>query len=325
MKRSKSSRLFHVAAMIAAVAVLTAGVAFGGEWPTRKAIHMIIPFNAGGDSDFNGRTYARYLEKELKQKVVAVNISGAGGAIGAVQAKEAAPDGYTVFLADIALAINEAAGVSDFGYESFEIGDICGKNPGEFITVRKDMPVNTVTELIELTKREPDKYKLAANTGATTHYVASVLRKLGARFNVVNSGSSSERVAALAGKHIDVICNSYGTIKSYVDNGDFKVLASTASQRAELFPDIPTCTEQGVDLSYDMHYIMLFPKGTDTAIIEKFNAAVKAVSESTEYRDAIAKAYGQSPYYAEGDDALRLVKADRDRFMAFKEEFSTGK
>ena len=218
-----------------------------------------------------------------------------------------------------------AAGVSDFGYEAFEVANVCGKNPGEFITVRKDMPVNTLPELIELTKKEPNKYKLAANTGATTHYVASVLRKLGAQFNVVNSGSSSERVAALAGEHIDVICNSYGTVKSYIDNGDFKVLASTASARAPLFPNIPTALDQGVDLSYDMHYIMLFPKGTNPDIIAKFNAAVKKVSENPDYIEAIAKAYGQSPYYAEGATAMNLVKTDRDRFMAFKDEFSTGK
>lgn len=315
-----------VAAMLAGIAISAlSGSAGAAEWPKRKSIQMIIPFNAGGDSDFNGRTYARFLEKELGQKVVAVNIAGAGGAIGAVEAKEANPDGYTVFLADIALAINEAAGVSDFGYEAYEVANICGKNPGEFITVRKDMPVNTVAELIELSKKEPNKYKLAANTGATTHYVASVLRKLGAQFNVVNSGSSAERVGALAGGHIDVICNSYGTIKAYVDNGDFKVLGSTASKRAPLFPNVVTCLEQGVDLSYDMHYMMLFPKGTDKAIIEKFNAAVKKVSENPEYREAIAKAYGQSPYYIDGQAALDLVKADRDRFMAFKDEFSTGK
>ncbi len=324
MKLNTMTRLVSLAAAFAFLAVFAAD-ASAGEWPKRKAIQMIIPFNAGGDSDFNGRTYARFLEKELGQNVVAVNISGAGGAIGAVEAKEANPDGYTVFLGDIALAINEAAGVSDFGYEAFEVANVCGKNPGEFITVRKDMPVNTLPELIELTKKEPNKYKLAANTGATTHYVASVLRKLGAQFNVVNSGSSSERVAALAGEHIDVICNSYGTVKSYIDNGDFKVLASTASARAPLFPNIPTALDQGVDLSYDMHYIMLFPKGTNPDIIAKFNAAVKKVSENPDYIEAIAKAYGQSPYYAEGATAMNLVKTDRDRFMAFKDEFSTGK
>ena len=320
--RSIFSFLAVTLALTLAVTVADADAA--KQWPS-KSIQMVVPFSAGGDSDFNARTYARYMEKELGQTIVVVNVAGAGGAIGSLQVKESKPDGYTLLLADVGLAINEAAGVSDFSYAAFEVANVCGKNPGEFITVSKDLPVNTIPELIALTKKEPNKYKLAANTGATTHYVASVMRKLGAQFNVVNSGSSSERVAALAGKHVDVICNAMGTIKSYVQNGDFKVIANTATKRAELFPDIPTCLDQGVDLSYDNHYSMLFPKGTPADILAKFNAAAKNASQNPEYREAIAKAFGQSPFFAEGDAAIQLLKADRDRFMAFKDEFSTGK
>ena len=294
------------------------------SWP-EKTIQIIVPFNAGGDSDFNARTYANYLEDVLGVSVVVVNISGAGGSIGATQVKDSDADGYTLLLGDTNVALNLAAGVSDFGYEAFTVANICGKNPGEFITVRKDFPADTMDELIALTQEHPDEYKIAANTGATSHYVASVLKKLGAKFNVVNSGSSSERVAALAGKHVDVICNAMGTIKSYVEAGEFKIIANTSTTRAAAYPDIPTCLEQGVDLSYDMYYSMLFPKGTDSAIIEKFNAAVKQISEMQDYADAISKTYGQEPIFMDVEDATTCLQADKDKFMAFKDEFSTGK
>jgi tripartite-type tricarboxylate transporter receptor subunit TctC len=298
--------------------------ASAADWP-KKTIQLVVPFKAGGDSDFNARTYAKYLEKELGVSVVVVNIEGGGGSIGATQAKESANDGYTIFLGDVALALNEAAGLIDFGYESFEVVGVVGKAAGEFLTVRADMPVNTVQELIDLTKKEPNKYKLAANTGATTHYAASVLRQLGTQFNVVNSGSSAERVAALKGGHIDAMFNSMGTIKAFIESGEFKALGNAASERAKAYPDIPTLKEQGIELSYDINYNMLLPKGTDKSIAIKINEACQNVAKNPAYAEDIFKAYGQAPYVLSIEDSIKVLKGEREKFMAFKDEFSTGK
>jgi tripartite-type tricarboxylate transporter receptor subunit TctC len=293
-------------------------------WPS-KPIQMIVPFKAGGDSDFNARTYAKYLEDVLGTSIVIVNVDGGGGSIGAVQAKDADPDGYTVFLGDVALALNEASSLTDFGFEAYETAGIVGKNSGEYLTVRADFPANSATELIELTQKEPNKYKLAANTGATTYYAATVLKKLGAKFNIVNAGSSSERVASLMGGHIDAMFNSMGTIKSYVTNGDFKILGSAASSRAEAYPTYPTMTEQGIDLAYDITYVMYFPKGTDKDIVQKFHDACLEVSQNEQYAADIYKAYGQFPYVADIDESLVLLQEEQNKFMAFKDEFSSGK
>lgn len=321
----KQRQSFWVCLMLSVFLVFAVcSIGFAADWP-KKAVQIIVPFKAGGDSDFNARTYAKYLEKELGESVIVVNVEGGGGSIGATKAKESKADGYTVFLGDVALALNEAAGLIDFGYNAYDTGCICGKNAGEFITVRSDMPVKNIKELIALTQKEPNKYKLAANTGATTHYAASVLKKLGAKFNVVNSGSSAERVAALKGKHVDVIINSMGSIKSYIANGDFKILANTAETRAKYYPDYKTCKEQGVKLGYTMYYNFLWPKGTNKAIITKFNDAVKKVIKNPEYAKDIKQAYGQEPFFVDGAAATAMLKADHDRYMAFKNEFSTGK
>lgn len=293
-------------------------------WPS-KPIHMIVPFKAGGDSDFNARTYAKYLEDVLGTTIVVMNVDGGGGSIGATQAKEANPDGYTVFLGDVALALNEASSLSNFGYEAFETAGIVGKNSGEYLTVRSDFPVNSAPELIALTQKEPNKYKLAANTGATTYYAASVLKKLGAKFNIVNAGSSSERVASLKGGHIDAMFNSMGTIKSYIANGDFKILGSAASVRAEAYPDYPTMQEQGIDLAYDITYVMYFPKNTPKDIVQKFHDACVTVSKNSKYAEDIYKAYGQFPYVVGIDESLKILDEEKTKFMAFKDEFSTGK
>ena len=66
----------------------------GTDWPT-KSINMIVPMGAGGDTDFNARTYAKYLEDVLGETVVVTNITGNGGALGSEEVKNASPDGYT--------------------------------------------------------------------------------------------------------------------------------------------------------------------------------------------------------------------------------------
>ena len=62
----------------------------GTDWPT-KSINMIVPMGAGGDTDFNARTYAKYLEDVLGETVVVTNITGNGGALGSEEVKNASP------------------------------------------------------------------------------------------------------------------------------------------------------------------------------------------------------------------------------------------
>ena len=116
-----------------------------------------------------------------------------------------------------------------------------------------------------------------------------------------------------------------GSIGSYVKKGDFKILGNTADVKAKNYPEYPTCKEQGVDLGYTMYYNFLWPKGTDKEIVKKFNEAVKKVQANPEYQEDIKKAYGQEPFYADGKKALKMLKADKDKYMAFKDDFSTGK
>lgn len=291
------------------------------DWP-KKTIELIVPFKAGGDTDFHARTYAKYLEKELGVSVIVVNIEGAGGSIGSTTVKDESPEGYKVLCFDTALALNQASGVTDFGVEAFEVAGVIGKSTGEYLVVRKDFPADTVQELIDLTIKEPDKYKLAANTGATSYYVATRLKELGAKFNVVNAGSSSERVASLLGGHIDVSVNAMGVISQYLETGDFKVLACCGTQRSEAYPDIPLATEQGVDLSYDIVYNMLLPKGTDPKITEKLNQAILKISnENAEFANDIYTTYGEKPYALPVAKSKAYLEEEQAQYMKYADVF----
>lgn len=289
----------------------------GSNWPT-KPISLIVPWSAGGDTDFHARTLAQFLEKELGVTVNVVNTAGGGGSVASTEVKDSEPDGYTFLAFDSAIALNQASGVTDFGAEAFDPVCIIGKSCGEFLVARSDFPCDTVAELLSYTEEHPGEVIMAANTGATSYYAATKLSEAGAKLNIVNAGSSSERVASLLGGQINLSVNAYGVIGQYIQTGDLKILGCMATQRSETYADIPTVQEQGVDCSYDLIYNLLAPKGTDPKILETMsNACQKIVEENPDYAEAIHTSYGELPYFMNSADAVTFLKEESDMYMAY--------
>lgn len=292
------------------------------SWPS-KSIQMIVPMSAGGDTDFNARTYAKYLEDILGESVVVTNITGNGGALGSEDVKNADPDGYKCLFYHTCLNINQATGVADYGSEAFETVAVVGKSSGEAVVVRADAPYNTMQELLEYSKANPQTVKIAANTGATSHWASVVLNvEEDAQLNIVNTSSSSERVANLLGGQLDVIINPIGTVQDYITSGDFKYLAVTTPERLDYLPDVPTCLEQDVNLSYELTYYVMFPKGTDPEICTKFADAFKQVSEMPEYAEEIKTAYNQTPFFLDTEDSIKYIQEENEKMMAYAEYFT---
>lgn len=293
------------------------------DYPT-KAINLVVPWSAGGDTDFHARTLGQYLEKELGVAVNVVNTTGGGGSVASTEVKDTKADGYTLLAFDSAIALNQASGVTDFGAEAFDAVAVIGKSCGEFLVTRGDAPYNTITEMIEYTKANPGEVIMATNTGATSYFAATKLAEQGAELNIVNSGSSSERVAALLGEQIDLSVNAYGVIGQYIETGDLKILGCLATERSETYADIPTALDQGIDCAYDLIYNILAPKGTDPAIIEKLsNACEKIVTENPDFANDILTAYGEQPYFMNSADATAYLAEESEMYMAYADIFQS--
>jgi tripartite-type tricarboxylate transporter receptor subunit TctC len=294
------------------------------DWP-KKAIEIVVPASAGGDTDFNARTIAKYLTEELGQPVVCVNITGGGGSVATDEFKNSKPDGYRFLIMHSPMHTNEAFGVTDYGYDAFDPVCVVGMGGGEFVAVRSDFPANDMQGLIEETKKNPGKYKYAASIGATSHYMAVKLKLMGADLTVVPTGSAADRVVGLKGGHVDIINVAMPTIQDYVATGEFKVLAICSSERNPSYPEIPTCIEQGVNAAFDPTYTMYAVKGTDPAIIKKMSEAVaNIVNNNKSYAEEIMTAYKQQPYYLDTAKTLVLLAEQRERFMSIADELRKG-
>ena len=299
----------------------SASAAPAGElkWP-EKPITVIIPYSPGGDTDFNARAFLTYLTDELGQPVVGSNVEGSSGTIASRQVKDAAPDGYTVLFSHTAMNVNEMVGIADFGMDDFEIACISGRSPGEIITMRADSGIKTLDELKAYTEEHPYELDCAINFGTMVNINGLQMQDAGIKVNLIDAGSASERVAALAGGHCDIIINAYGNVKDYLETGEFVALATNGTERAEGFADIPTAKEQGYDIYLDKHYFFAFPKGTDSAIVEKFAAAIQSAVENPDYQNDIMTAYSQDPFYASTEEGLELMQETKDYIWTFQEK-----
>lgn len=267
------------------------------EWPN-KTIEIIVPFKAGGDTDFHARTYAKYLENILGKPIVIVNVDGANGSAGTIQVRDAKPDGYTALFFHDSMLMNKIVGVTDFAHESFDICAAGILDKSYILAVNANSPYKTLDDLINYAKQNPGKIKYASSIGGYTYYAGRKLEELaGIDLNIVDAGGGADRNAALLAQKIDTNVNPYGVMKPYIDSGDFRVLAIFSEERSGLFPDVPTAKEQGYDLLAQRAYFLSFPKGTDPRIIEKVSDAMSQVAKMPEYAEDIAKAYCVEPAY----------------------------
>lgn len=305
MSMKKYLRGMLVAGVLGTVAT---GAAAQDKWPSH-AIQLIVPFAAGGDTDFNARVYSQYMADELGVSLPVINATGAGGSIGARQVKNAKPDGYTVLFFHSAMFVNQASGLIDFSFRDFEFGAIVAREAGNLIVVKSDAKWNTLEELVKDSQANPGKINITGNIGATTYLIAKLLNKAGAELNIIDMGGSSERMRAIMGGHIEVSQNPLGQIKPFIEKGDIKALAALTDERLPQFPNVPTTKEVGYDATFQYDYFFLFPKGTPREIVDRFIDAAERVSKNPKYIKDIQEKYYQQPFFLRGEEGLKRMEA----------------
>jgi tripartite-type tricarboxylate transporter receptor subunit TctC len=303
-----------VRAMLLSLILVTSAQAASDadNWPQRP-IQIIVPYGAGGDSDFNARLYAKYLEAHLGKALAVVNVTGGGGSIAARRAKDARPDGYTVFFGNGGFEIGHTLGLTDFGFEAFEVAAIAARESGHYIAVHASSPWKTLKDLVDDSKKTPGKISIAASIGGASYLAAALLNQNGAALNIVDHGGSATRVTALLGRHVDAVPTPMVTVRDYIKNGDMRVLATMAPKRSRFVPDIPTFMELGYPAEYQFCFYFMFPKGTPQAIVDKFaEAAEKVATTNTEYADALEKSFLQEVFFLRGEEAAKLIQSQID-------------
>jgi tripartite-type tricarboxylate transporter receptor subunit TctC len=279
--------------MIAAMAAIClGGVAAAQEFPS-KPIRLIVPFPAGGPSDFFARIFGQKLTELLGQPVVTENKSGAGGVLGIDQVAKAAPDGYTLGLTNAgAVAISPSFQPMPYDVESdLALLTVVASVP-EVLVVAANVPAGSVKELVELAKAKPGAINFASAGNGGMPHLAGELFKATNKIEIVHVPyrGAAPAVTDLLSGQVQMIFADTPILLPHIRSGALKALGMASGQRSAMLPDLPTVAEAGGGaVEADNWYGLVAPKKTPAAVLEKIVTASRSALAAPEVAQKFAE------------------------------------
>jgi len=287
-----------------------------------KPVTMIVPFPPGGVADIVGRPLAASMEKTLRQPVVIVNRTGAGGAVGMAAAAKSAPDGYTILMGLSSISIFPVSDRISGKTPAYELRDFA---PIALITadptvlvVRADSPYKTLKDFVDYAKANPGKINYSSSGVYGTLHVAMEIfaNAAGIKLFHVPYQGGGPAVTALLGGQVDALASGPAAAIGQIKGGKMRALASWSTERLKLLPDIPTFKELGYDAEFYIWSGVFAPAGTPAPVLGRLREAVRTAANSAEFRNAMQKvstpvSYLDAPEFQKywERDAKRLAAA----------------
>ena len=283
--------LARTAFLIAAVTALSASAA-AQSWPTRP-VKIVVPFGPGGPADIYARVLGHELTEVLKQQFVVENKAGASGMIGADVVAKAAPDGYTLLMMSNTLTTNESLQPNKPYALMRDLVPVAPVNSSDLVmVVSPTLPAKTLQEFIAYAKANPGKLAYASAGAGTPYHLAGELFKTmtGTDLLHVPFKNSGEARNAVMGGHVQMMFDAVTAMKSIIEAGQVRALATTGMTRSTVLPDLPTLNEAGVPGYETTIWLgVMAPKGTPQEIVDRLNAEITKIIATPGIKEAFAK------------------------------------
>jgi tripartite-type tricarboxylate transporter receptor subunit TctC len=311
-------------AFLASTATVSAAAGLGlkpasaqAAWKPSRPVQLLVPWAAGGGTDATARIIAAVMEKELGQPINVVNRTGGSGVVGHSAIASAAPDGYTIGIITVEIAMMHWQGLTELTPKSYTPLALMNLDAAG-LHVRNDAPYKTAKDLIDAIKANPGKFKASGTgQGGIWHLaLAGMLQSLGVDPNAapwVPSNGAAPGMQDLVAGGVELVPCSVPEARSMIDAGKAKGLAIMADKRMETFPNIPTLKEAtGSDWTIGAWRGIAGPKGMPANIAASYEAVLKKIYDSKEYKDFMSSR-GFGTVYADAKGfAAFMDKADAD-------------
>ncbi|HEX5681084.1 MAG TPA: tripartite tricarboxylate transporter substrate binding protein [Desulfobacterales bacterium] len=282
--RKTSAILF--ACMVAFGGVLVNPAVAQEKYP-KDPITIVVPYAPGGSHDLVARTLQPHLEKLLGVSVLVENKPGGGSTIASNFVKAAPPNGYTLVTVTPTLSIIKyTLPESNVTFDQFEPIAYVGYSPQGVFT-RMDAPWNTLKELLDYAKANPEKIKCGnAGHGGNFHMGAvGIEQATGVKFTHIPFKGAAPAVPAVMGGHVDIIVSTLADTLHMVKGGSLKVLGLAAPERNKFAPNAQTFKELGYDIEFSTYWSYLGPKGMPKDRVQILYDAFKKSTETKEVKE----------------------------------------
>jgi tripartite-type tricarboxylate transporter receptor subunit TctC len=272
---------FVVTAMAATIFLSSAALAQDDSYPTH-AVRLIVSSLPGGNPDVLGRLLADRMSNDFGKSFAVENVTGAGGALSAIAAAKAAPDGYTLYLGDTGImAINPLLN-PDLGYDPIKdftpITGLVGLPT--ILVANPKVQAATLPDFIALAKQEPGKITYgSAGVGSIHHMTMAIFaERVGIDVLHVPYRAGTAMVNGLLTGEIQVGWSGIPNVQALIAGGQLRGYCISVLQRSASTPAIPTCDELGIK-GFDVATVMgmLAPVGISAKIVARLQAEIAKV------------------------------------------------
>jgi tripartite-type tricarboxylate transporter receptor subunit TctC len=309
--RSRSTRLWRVAVL--PCLALLAGIAAAQSYPARP-IRLIVPFAPGGGVDFVSRALAQKLSEGLGQSIIIDNRGGAGGIVGSELVARAAPDGYTLLMANNSTHAVLPSVTPRIPYDSLRdftpVSLIASTQ--NLLVANTALPARTVREFIDLTRSKPGAYVYgSAGEGSQTHLAGELLQHVtGIRMTHVPYKGAGPGYIALLGGEIQVM---FGTILGslqQVQSGRIRALAITGEKRSPALPTVPTFLEQDVaKFETGLWYALLGPARMPPSVSTRLRQEIVKAMQHPDLRKVLVS-QGSDPVGSTPEECVEAIRKE---------------
>jgi tripartite-type tricarboxylate transporter receptor subunit TctC len=279
-----------IAAAIACLLAIVSGPTLAQSYPA-KPIRLMIGYAPGGSAEAGARPLARALEPILGQPLVFEYRPGNAGGVAMEAIARAPADGYTLYYFDSG-PLTVAPHLAKVGYHSLDsfthLGHVCGS--GSLLVVHPSTPFKSVADVVEASKREPNKWSYGTSGVGGPHHLSGEYFKsvTGANLLHVPYKGGGPAMTDLMGGQIPMLFSSLGPAVGAVKSGKIRALAVTSPQRSAAFPEVPTMDEVGLKgFDSTAWYGLLGPVGLPQEVVTRITQALAKVGQDKKVLEQI--------------------------------------
>jgi tripartite-type tricarboxylate transporter receptor subunit TctC len=259
-------------------------------------IRLVVPFAPGGSTDLSARLVAEGLSQRLGVSVVVENRPGAGATAGAQVVADAAPDGQTLVMSNIASHAISPSLYRNLRYDpvrSFTHVAMVITNPSAWV-VNKDSGIANLPDLVRLARSRQGGVDMASSgSGSSNHLlIVRFCQSVGIDYTHVPFRGAGPAMTAVIAGQVPMMSDSLPSAAGHIRQGSVRAIAMSSERRHPSFPDVPTFKEQGFDLVSTSWFAISGPAGMPAPIVERLHRETMAVISTPEARARFAELGG---------------------------------